>query len=194
MVRKNFTLRGCVECHPNGQQSPLGAWLSRRTKLLNARAAVTAVDDSKQKAVLEKALFSAMLQHTVKVDNTRLSGPELGHSQRPSPVVLLARLQNLKQVILMLLRNRAELILDFVDLQDGELAFLTFLGRRFEKANGDLLPGTSSSIGTSTTSSDFLSTSVTTDGCGSTDDAGLEPTEILTARVAVEFRAYQPLM
>lgn len=38
----------------------------------------------------------------------------------------------------MLLRNGAKRILDFIDLQDGELDFFPSVDLQFERANGDL--------------------------------------------------------
>lgn len=40
----------------------------------------------------------------------------------------------------MLLRNGAERVADFDDLESGEPNFLAYLGLRVKKVNGDLLP------------------------------------------------------
>lgn len=91
MVRRHSTLRGFGKCHPNELRSSLGAWLSRRSKVLNARAAATIVDNSEQKFVLEKALFSAILKPTVDVDSTKLSGGGAGHRHGASTVLVFFR-------------------------------------------------------------------------------------------------------
>lgn len=118
MVRKDIKVSVSDRCHPNGPQSAIGARLSGRTTLLNARAATTTVDISGQEFVLERVLFFRMLKHTVYAENTKLSGRRAGHSHQPSIGLGLFCLKRLQQVTPKLLQNVVERIRDFFDLKN----------------------------------------------------------------------------
>lgn len=124
----------------NRLQSSLSAPPSRRSKLLDARAAVRAFDSSEQKAVFERALFIATLKRNVDVDSTEFSGQEAGHSRQPSTVLVPALFYRPHQVILVLLQIGAERTLDLGSLVDGDLTFLASVRLRVKRASSDLLP------------------------------------------------------
>lgn len=74
MVCRNFRLSASDECHPSGLQSSPSARLFRQSKLSNARLAVTIVDNSERKAVLEKCSSLRCLDVV-----TRLIAPSFAH-------------------------------------------------------------------------------------------------------------------
>lgn len=79
---------GFEECHPSELRRLLGAGLSRRRELLNARATDTIVKKSERKVFLEKAFCSTMLKQTVIVYSTVLSGQRSSHSHPASTVLV----------------------------------------------------------------------------------------------------------
>lgn len=90
-------------------QSLFAAWLLRhsklfrRRKLLNARAAVTTIDNSDRKLSIKKVLVLAMAKPTAKVDSTEVSGRRTGHSDQSSTVPISTCSLRLLQIILLLL-------------------------------------------------------------------------------------------
>lgn len=89
MVRTDFKVTGSDDCHANELLSPFGARLSRRRRLLSPRRAMKAVNKSKQELTLGRALISEMLEHSVDVDDTKLSECGAGHSHERSMVLVL---------------------------------------------------------------------------------------------------------
>lgn len=89
MVFEDFRPGGSDEGHLSGLQSSFGAWLSRHSKLSNARTAVMAVHNGEQKTVFEKALFLTKLRLTFFNDSTELFGGKTDHSTKPSTVLVL---------------------------------------------------------------------------------------------------------
>lgn len=90
MVSKDFRLSGSDECHPSGLLSLLVARLCEASELLNALTAVTTVENSERKLVLEKALSLTMLKRTVDVDSTELTERNAGRSHQHGTVLVLA--------------------------------------------------------------------------------------------------------
>lgn len=146
-MSKYFRLSVSDECSPDGLQSLLGAELSKRGKILNARTAVTMAHNSKREGVFEKLLFPTILKLAVVADSTLLSGREARQDDQPDTLLVPLCSQRLQQVVVMLLQNGARWILDFVKLEDGEANFLASVDVRVKRANGSRRRSRQKSVG-----------------------------------------------
>lgn len=91
MICKDCEFCDLSDCRPYGPQSPFDTRLSRRSKLLTARAAVKAVYKSARKLVFKRLVLATMLKHTVDATITDFSGRLPGHSHQASAVLLVFR-------------------------------------------------------------------------------------------------------
>lgn len=105
MVREKFRARGSDTGLASGSRSPCGARVSRRGQLLSKRAAVTTIDDKKRGIGLEKAVFPALLEHTINVERTEPSRRETGHSPKLDTVPALVGSHKIPQLIFNSLKN-----------------------------------------------------------------------------------------
>lgn len=86
-----------------GLRSPFGAGLIRPRSFCSAGTAVTTIDNSERKFLVQNALNPTMLERNVHVDSTKLFERRDGQNHKPRTVLVLVSSQRLKQVIFRLL-------------------------------------------------------------------------------------------
>lgn len=84
-VRADSRYKGSGNCNPRRLWSPFGTLLSRRSRLLNAKTAVTIFNREKQKPIFQNAPFSTVVKLPLDAHSTELPLRQAGGSQGSSP-------------------------------------------------------------------------------------------------------------